>query len=61
MFKAKQKGQSTLEYIAIFVAIVAAIVALVYSALSPAVSNVLSGAANKIGSAGTKFSGANIE
>ncbi|MFH1397221.1 MAG: hypothetical protein ABIH27_01550 [Candidatus Omnitrophota bacterium] len=52
----KIKGQSTLEYIAVFVAIVAAIVAVAYSTLSPAVGNVMTNSATKITNAASSFS-----
>lgn len=52
-----RKGQSTLEYIAVFTAVVAAIVILAYSKLQPAVSSVLDASAAKISSAAQDFKG----
>lgn len=56
----KRKGQSTLEYITVFVAIVAAIVAVAFTKLKPAVNNVIDSAANKITDATTEFDSADL-
>lgn len=54
--KSHNKGQSTLEYIAVFVAIVAAIALFTYSKISPAMQKVMDSAASKINTAAANFS-----
>ena len=56
----KRKGQSTLEYITVFVAIVAAIILFAFSRLKPAVESIVNVSAGKITSAATTFNAANI-
>jgi Flp pilus assembly pilin Flp len=51
----KNKGQSTLEYVAVFAAIVAAIVVFAWSQLNPAVQSVMDSSATKITTATTDF------
>ena len=55
-----RKGQSTLEYITIFVAIVAAIIILAYARFRPAVENLYNGVANKIQNAAATFQSSNF-
>jgi len=55
-----RKGQSTLEYVTIFVAIVAAVVILAYTKFKPAVESLYNGVANKITNAATTFESSNI-
>ena len=54
MFR-KEKGQSTLEYIAVFAAIVAAILVFAYAKLKPAVQSVMDTSASNITTAASKF------
>jgi uncharacterized protein YpmB len=51
----KRKGQSTLEYIAVFAAIVGAIVFFSWSKMKPAVQNVMDSSATKIEQAANNF------
>jgi hypothetical protein len=51
----KKKGQSTLEYIAVFTAITAAILFFAYTKLKPAVDRVLTSSANSIEDAADRF------
>ncbi len=44
----KKKGQSTLEYVAIFSVVVLAIVAAVYTAIEPGVTSIITNAGTKI-------------
>jgi phosphoglycerate-specific signal transduction histidine kinase len=55
----KNKGQSTLEYIAVFVAIVAAIALFTYSKISPAVQKIMDSSATKINTAAGTFTANN--
>ena len=57
MFR-KNKGQSTLEYIAVFAAIVGAIVFFAWSKMKPAVQNVMDSSATKITTAADSFKAA---
>ena len=54
MFRRK-RGQSTLEYIAVFAAIVGAIIVFAYTKLKPAVQNVMDSSATKISTATSNF------
>jgi uncharacterized protein (UPF0333 family) len=54
----RKKGQSTLEYITVFVAIVAVIVFVAFTVMRPAVNRVMGAAANKIDSAAVRFQNA---
>ncbi|MDD2927402.1 MAG: hypothetical protein PHE30_00940 [Candidatus Omnitrophica bacterium] len=49
------RGQSTLEYIAVFAAIVGAIIIFAYAKLKPAVQNVMDSSATKITTATSDF------
>jgi hypothetical protein len=51
----KRRGQSTLEYIAVFAAIVAAILVFAYTKMKPAVEGVMDSSANGITSAASRF------
>ena len=55
MKRGKRKGQSTLEYMIIFLVVVAAIAAFAWNALNPSVSNLLNKAADKINSSADEF------
>jgi len=52
----RTKGQSTLEYIAVFAAIVGAIVILAYTKMKPAVEKVMDSSAAKVTQSATDFS-----
>ena len=54
----RKKGQSTLEYITVFVAIVAVIVFVAFTVMRPAVNSVMGAAANKVTAAGASFQNA---
>ena len=54
MFRRK-RGQSTLEYIAVFAAIVGAIIVFAYTKLKPALQNVMDSSATKISTATSNF------
>lgn len=56
----KKKGQSTLEYITIFVAIVAAVIILAYAKFRPAVESLYNGVANRLSNAATTFQSGNL-
>lgn len=56
----KRKGQSTLEYITIFVAIVAAVVILAYAKFKPAMTNLYDGVASKLTNAAETFRTTNV-
>jgi uncharacterized protein (UPF0333 family) len=56
----KKKGQSTLEYITVFVAIIAAIVLVAFKVLQPSVNKIIESSANKIDQAATKFNTSNV-
>ena len=60
MFKRRKRGQSTLEYITVFVAIVAAIIAVAYNVLNPAMNRVITASGNRISAAASQFQSANI-
>ncbi|MCX5703996.1 MAG: hypothetical protein NT066_05875 [Candidatus Omnitrophica bacterium] len=51
----KNKGQSTLEYITIFVAIVAAVIILAYAKFKPAVESLYNGVGSRLTNAATTF------
>jgi len=51
----RERGQSTLEYIAVFAAIVGAIIVFAYAKLKPAVENVMDSSATKITTATSDF------
>ncbi|MFA5350127.1 MAG: hypothetical protein WC357_02200 [Candidatus Omnitrophota bacterium] len=51
----RERGQSTLEYIAVFAAIVGAIIVFAYAKLKPAVQNVMDSSATKITTATSDF------
>ncbi|MGD0336994.1 MAG: class III signal peptide-containing protein [Candidatus Omnitrophota bacterium] len=55
MFKGRQKGQSTLEYIIVFAAIVVAVLLIAYNTLKPAVIGVMNASATKITNASATF------
>lgn len=56
----KRRGQSTLEYITVFVAIVAAIVLFAYAKLKSGVENVYNSVGDKIIAAGDQFKTTNL-
>jgi len=56
----KTKGQSTLEYITVFVAIVAAIVLVAAAILKPSVNKIFDASANKINAAAAAFSNSTL-
>ena|GEM_PF-2681958 len=56
----KKRGQSTLEYIIVFVAIIAAILVFAYSRLRPSIGNLFDGTANKITNSAQTFSNASL-
>ena len=56
----RKKGQSTLEYITVFVAIVAVIVFVAFTVMRPAVNRVMVSAGNRIGAAAVGFENATI-
>ena len=51
----RRKGQSTLEYVAIWAAVVAAVVGVAASKMKPAVEGVMSSSTGKISSAASSF------
>ena len=51
----KIKGQSTLEYVALFMLVVIVIVALIYAAVQPGVKKMIENAGSKITNAATSF------
>lgn len=51
----KMKGQSTLEYITVFVAVVVAIVLLAANILRPSINKVLEASADRINAAAANF------
>jgi len=51
----KKRGQSTLEYIAVFAAIVGAIIVFAYAKVKPAVQNVMDSSVTKINDAASDF------
>jgi len=57
----RKKGQSTLEYIIVFVAIVAAIMLTAWAFLGPTMNKVMNSAAGRINNAATAFGSANIQ
>lgn len=57
----KRKGQSTLEYIAVFAAIVGAIVIFAYSKMKPAVEKIMDSSATKITNSANDFSTSTTE
>ena len=60
MMLRKRKGQSTLEYIIVFVAIVAAILLFAYAKLKPSIEGLYNGAQTKITAAGVSFGNATL-
>lgn len=56
----KMKGQSTLEYITVFVAIVAAIVLVAANVLRPSINKIFDASANKINAAATIFANSTL-
>jgi uncharacterized protein (UPF0333 family) len=56
----RKKGQSTLEYITVFVVVIAAIVVVISGVLRPAVNQVITSSATRVNTAATQFSSASI-
>ena len=58
MLKAGKKGQSTLEYITVFMAVIAVIVMFAHAALRPSVQDVVNASADRISNASEVFNSA---
>jgi Flp pilus assembly pilin Flp len=56
----RRRGQSTLEYITVFVVIVAAIVVVAFKMLNPTINKLFNATANKIDNAAGRFANYNI-